>query len=364
MSANRNLGEVIGTGGPDLWHQMGADHAMGQPVPLLTGNLLGSGRSARGFNRIPHAGRTLFMQAGDFAALVEHHFRRSTDFQLPGSFVDRITRLSNRTYLVEATVWNQRVGIQCDNVIVAMGAGPSRPLMAGDDGKLEVKVAELGGYVVGGTDFMSPQWTMPNGHPGRGAVVAVYGGSATAAWAVELALLRQMNMHVWFTRPGTGRGAWAADARFGAAFPAGERNTRIENETRDRRAVLKLTDVTMLPSSDGLPFVGLTFINEAGQTIKLAVDVLVYALGAEHTATSGVRGMLDTPLQTGLVAYYDRSLAVSANPSILAVGSTDRSLMIVGSAMCSLAGFGRRGSESAVLGSHRRAESSCFLKLN
>jgi hypothetical protein len=339
LSVSRNLGMVHGTGGPDLWHQMSPDHAMGQPTQLLTGNLLGSGRTMRGFNQTPRAGTTPFMKARDFAALVEDHLARKAHFQLPGSLVDKIKYVDGK-YQVFITVWNGSVMIVCDNVIIAMGAGPPRPLMVGEDGKLEVNVPAHGGYIVGGTEFMSPNWTMPNGHSGRGAVVAVYGGSATAAWAVELARLRHMQLGVWFTRPGDGASPWDTEARFKAAFPAGERNTRVKEETRDLRAVLKLIDIKMLPSSDGLPFVGLTFTNQAGQTIRLAVDVLVYALGAEHTKDTGIRAMLDAPLQKDLVAYYDRNLAISAKPSILAVGSADGTLMIVGSAMCSLAGFG------------------------
>ncbi len=337
LSANRNLGTVIGTGGPDLWQQIAPTHRMGQPTPLLTGNLL---NAPRGFSTRPQPGTTPFMQAGDFANLVEYHFRSNTHFQFPGSLVDSIKRLPNGQYEVRGRVWGASLTIVCDNVIIAVGPGPARPLMVGENGDIGVDVRGLDGYVVGGTEFMSPNWQMPRGEAMRNRTVAVYGGSATAAWVVELAQMRGMNVVRWFTRPGTGTDAWNVDIRFEAAFPAGSRNTEVRQSTREQRAVLKLTAIKIIRPHEGSPFLGLTFLDEAGHVVKLAVDLLVYALGAAHTRDTGIRAMLDRDTQAQLVAYYDRNLAISARPSLLAVGTGDGSLMIVGSAMCSVAGFG------------------------
>src|SRR6185437_15550850 len=91
-----------------------------------------------------------------------------------------------------------------------------------------------------------------------------------------------------------------------------------------------------------------TFRNEAGDVILQAVDLLVYSLGAEHSARAGVRRMLHGTLAQQLVAFYDRSQAISSRAALLAVGPADRSLMIVGSAMSSAAGF--RGDDLRVQG--------------
>ncbi|SEK42395.1 Thioredoxin reductase [Variovorax sp. YR750] len=337
MSASRTLGTVIGVGGPDLWKQIAPTHKMGQPAPLLTGNLLSG---PRGFNAPPQPGATPFMLAGNFADLVEYHFRSNTHFQFPGSLVDSIRRLPNGQYEVCGRVWSAKLPIFCDNVIIAVGPGPARPLMVGENGDIGVDVRNLDGYVVGGTEFMSPHWKMPRDEDTRGKTIAVYGGSATAAWVVELAKMRGMNVVRWFTRPGNGGDAWNVDVRFEAAFPAGSRNTEVRESTRDQRAVLKLTNIKIIRPHVGSPFLGLEFVDQMEQVIRLPVDLLVYALGAAHTRDTGIRAMLDRDTQAQLVAYYDRNLAISSRPSLLAVGTGDGSLMIVGSAMCSTAGFG------------------------
>lgn len=174
-SANRNLGTIIATGGPDLWHQVDPHHRMGQPKPLLTGNLLDRGRDARGFLVPPQPGRTPFMPARDFARLVDHHFKSHTHFQFPGTFVSGITRLWNGKYVVEARIWEAHIQIECDNVIIAVGPGPARPLMVGENGDIGVDVRGLEGYVAGGTEFMSPEWTMPRGESMQRKTIAVYG---------------------------------------------------------------------------------------------------------------------------------------------------------------------------------------------
>ncbi|HEV3315886.1 MAG TPA: hypothetical protein VG488_02910 [Candidatus Angelobacter sp.] len=334
LSVSRDLGHITALGNPDLWNQMDPQHRMGQPTPLLTGNLLGHGRVDRGFSRTPRQNE--FMRAGVFATVMRHYLRTRSHLRVPGSLVENIVRLPNRQYRVRFSAERERFYTDVDNVIVAMGGGPSRALMAGEDGRLEVNVSGMGGYVVGGNEFLSPAWTMPHGDC-RGKDVVVYGGSATAAWVVEMAEMRRMNVVCWFTRPDERTGNWDPDSRFEPAFPAGGRNARLEVAYQDRRVVRRLTHIKFYP---GANFLGMTFRNQAGEKILLVADLFVYALGFEHTRDAGVRRMLDQAIQDQLVAFYDRNLAISARPSLLAVGTPDSSLMIVGSAMSSSAGFG------------------------
>jgi thioredoxin reductase len=313
---------------------MDPQHRMGQPTPLLTGNLLGHGRVDRGFSRTPR--QPEFMRAGLFATAMRYYLRTQSHFRVPDSLVENIVRLPSRQYRVYFCEGRQKFYMDVDNVIIAMGTGPSRALMAGEDGTLEVNVSGMRGYVVGGNQFLSPTWTMPSGDC-RGKDVAVYGGSATAAWAVEMAEMRGMNVVCWFTRPDDRTGNWDTASRFRDAFPAGGRNSQLEQDYRGVRVVRRLTKVKFFAQAE---FIGLTFRNQANEEVRLAVDLLVYALGAEHTRNAGVRRMLDQAIQDQLVAFYDRNLAISARPSLLAVGTPDSSLMIVGSAMSSSAGFG------------------------
>lgn len=334
-SLNQSLGDVYQVGGRDLWHSVHRGHAMGQPRQLLTGNLLGSGRSDRGFTNTPTTG-TNFMQAGIFADLVQHHLDLHSHANIPETYVSRICAAGQGYSLqLSGSVGGK---IKCDKVIIAMGPGPARALTVGEKNPTDVNIKEFGGYIVGGNEFMDPNWKMPNNESIEDCTVAVYGGSATAAWVVELADMRKMKVLSWFTRPGSGNKPWDENARFSEAFPPGKRNSEVEKNFRGIRTVRKLISITQNSISKKLT---LTFKNEHEQTIVEVVDILVYALGAEHSLKRGIRTILDEELQKSLVAFYDKNLAISSRPSLLAIGTEDRSLMIIGSAMSSEAGFTR-----------------------
>jgi len=334
QSMNLTLDDkVTTTGGPELWRRVGGDHQMGQPAPLLRGNLLSGPRN---FDAPPIPGQN-FMLAKDFAQLLEKHLHEKSQVGLPGEWVENIAPTGSGGYSVTIRRGSVSSHPVFDNVIIAVGPGPARPLMAGDDGKLAVDVQSMGGHVIGGTEFMSPTWTMPG--KGGAGIVAVYGGSATAAWAVELAILRRMHVTLWFTRSGEGKDAWNVEKRFSEAFPPGERNTGVERETKDVRKVLKLKDVRFHKLKIASSFVMLELLDERGMTVLHPVDLLVYALGSAHAANAGLQQMLAKELLSSLVPFYDRNFAISSKPALLGVGTTDRSLMIVGSAMSSSGGF-------------------------
>jgi len=334
QSVQLNPGEKVTTlGGPELWSRMEKDHKMGQPTPLLTGNLLAESRA---FAAPPKLGEN-FMLAKDFAALLDQHLRAKSSATVPGAWVELISREGMGYSVRIKPADSDAIVRKFDKVIIAAGPGPSRPLMAGDDGKVEVNVNGMDGFVVGGTDFMSPDWKLPPQLQTR-PIVAVYGGSATAAWAVELAILRGYNVSLWFTRPGEGASAWDPDKRFSEAFPPGERNVGVETHTRDVRKVLKLVDVRFYKLGIA-SFIMLEFRDQQDTPVRIPVDILVYALGAAHAASAGVRRIIAKGIQDDLVPHYDKNFAITSKPTLLAVGTADRSLMIVGSAMSSAGGF-------------------------
>lgn len=331
----RPLGTTTVLGGPDLWNRLDPHHAMGQPRQLLTGNLLGNRPTDRNFSTRPTPGT--FLSAGIFADAMDSHMRETGAVTAPGSFVKSITK-SGRVYTVHFAWLGFNWHVPCDNVIIATGPGVERPLKGGDDGKLDINVPGFGGRVVNGNDFMSPTWKMPGDTPMKDAIIAVYGGSATAAWVVELAEMRGLYVDLWFTRAADGPKGWDPISRFEAAFPAGGRNSRIQENYLGRRMVLKLTNVEDRNAGKSIL---LSFKNEQNVALEMPAALLVYALGAEHTVTTGVGAMLDPTLRSAMIPYYDRNYALSGTPSILAVGTPDGSLMIVGAAMSSVAGFGK-----------------------
>jgi len=338
----RSLGQRLETvgvmGGPDLWQRMSHDHAMGQPTQLLTGNLLGQGRDVRGFTDT-QLHQPVFLSAGRFSQAIQHYLNQHSIAQLPDSFISRITREGSK-YSLQTQMDGQLVGtIVCDRVIVGAGPGAPRPLADKGHNLTEEEIRAFGGKVIKGNDFMAPDWVIPSGTLHEGTTVAVYGGSATAAWAVELAAMRKMKVVSWFTRPGHGRDGWNAEARFSEAFPAGDRNNTVEADYRAVRHVYKLLRIESADTSSKLKLV---FLQSEGaeNEVDVLVDLLVYALGAEHTLHQGIRSILDVSVASRLVAFYDKNLAISSRPSLLAVGTEDRTFMIVGSAMSSSAGFG------------------------
>lgn len=335
-SLNQTLGTVGVVGGADLWQQLSHRHSMGQPSQLLIGNL-GTGRENKGF--APHQLQDArFMTAGQFSTLIQHYLTHYSDVQLPRSWVHRITKEGSK-YLVAINVEGEigRV-ISCDNVIFAPGPGPTRPLSTEAGDISEEEITGFGKRVIKGNDFMSPGWKTPLSISPEETTVAVYGGSATAAWAVEEAALRRMKVICWFTRPGRDDKAWDVGVRFRDAFPAGDRNNTVEADYSKVRHVYKLISVTAVPESTKLC---LTFEQSDGKRVLTLVDLLIYALGSEHTLTRGVTEVLTPDIVSNLVAFYDKNRAISDEPTLLAIGTEDRSLMIVGSAMSSMAGFGK-----------------------
>lgn len=339
LASLREHRDITVLGGKHLWQKMEPQHRMGQPEPLLTGNLL-PGR--RDFH--PSDAGT-FMHARDFAEIVDATLRRYSSIRIPSSIVTAILPATGG-YEVRVNIQGIPSALFATHVVVALGAGPARALTTfSANGEKNVNVAAMNGRVVAGTDFLSPDWRMPGGGPAEGRTVAVYGGSATAAWVVEQAGVRKMQVVSWFTRPGRGDKAWDVGARFQEAFPAGGRNQQVKVDSENLRSVRELTKVELAGERLFLVAQG-----AQGETWMLAVDLLVYALGADHSGVDGIREKLAPGLHERLVAFYDRNHAISAGKSLLAIGTEDRSLMIVGSAMSSRAGFGGKGTDLAVKG--------------
>ncbi|WP_248797451.1 hypothetical protein [Pseudomonas sp. MWU13-2105] len=337
-SLNQTLGAVGVMGGPDLWQRMSHAHAMGQPKQLLTGNLLGHGRADHGFTAEQLSQRE-YLSAGQFSTAVQHYLTQHSCAQLPDSFISKIVK-DGPKYVLETFLDGALAGtLRCDRVIVGAGPGAPRPLATEEGNLTEENIRDFAGRVIKGNDFMAPDWTSPLHIRPEETTVAVYGGSATAAWAVELAAIRKMKVISWFTRPGRGNGAWSAETRFSEAFPAGDRNNTVEEDYRDVRHVYKLLRVESVAETTKLRLV---FQQSEGaeDIVIVLVDLLIYALGAEHTPDQGIRAILTPSITDNLVAFYDRNLAISSRPSLLAVGTPDRTFMIVGSAMSSAAGFG------------------------
>ena len=132
---------------------------------------------------------------------------------------------------------------------------------------------------------------------------------------------------------------WNAGKRFAAAFPPGSRNLKVNGDYEGVRKVVNMTGVA-LRSAGKYRWLSMQVESETGSEIWFP-DLLVYALGYEHTATAGVGKILDTNLRNELVPYYDRNRSISDKQCLLAIGTQDQSLMMVGSGMVSSGGIDR-----------------------
>jgi hypothetical protein len=170
--------ERIAVGDPHLWQKLDPRHAMGQPRTLLTGQLLGA--QDRGFS---HPGRHGFMGTQEFAELVDRRLARGTE-EVDRGWVTMIRPIhgGRHKYTVDIDVptLGGPITVYVDRIIIATGPGPLRPLEMTTDNE-RVDVSGMGGHVVSGNDFLAPDWRPPKTMFSTRSV-AIYGGSATAAW--------------------------------------------------------------------------------------------------------------------------------------------------------------------------------------
>ena len=332
---NQDLGaEYIG--GPYLWQGMPQDHTLDHPKNLLVGNLLGNSQD-RKVNTPPQVSSDFLVK--DFVNLVEAVLNQAKPFWAPDTTVVSITRVSDGYSVGLSIPEIGPVSISVDQVILANGTGPAYiPTVPGDSNQeINIPVESYKGHVIAANDFLSPQWSPPDNGKCEGKTVAIYGDSVITSWVAEQAHIRGMKVVLWFTRPGSGNEAWNANARFKEAFPPGSPNTKVQADFDNVRKVLSLQEVIL--NEDESIKIGLSLQNESGQTVGYAIDFLVYALGAGHAPNAGIPTILDEDIKSRLIPYYDKNLAISSTPALLAIGTEDKSLMIVGSALNSSAGF-------------------------
>ncbi len=343
----RLVGETFTmTSGKHLWENLDADHIMGQPKHLLVGQTLGTNtdRNRPEGNLNPNT----FMKSGDFAKEVSKtKTALVNDFLADKSRVQGVAEAPKGGYEVtlSSAAPSSLVGdnvkltkVNFDRVVFASGAGPNRPLTIGSSKDAPpVDIKSFKGHVVAGDEFMAPDFKAPKSQIATRSI-AIYGGSATAAWVAELAILRGYKVTLWFTRPGEGDSGFDAKSRFAAAFPAGGRNKKIEDDLEDQRKVLELQEMQLIEAGD-LAYVGLWLKNKAGQTELYVPDLVVYSLGYQHTEKEGVRSLLSSAIMEKMVAFYDFDRSISEDRCLLAIGVPDGSLVVVGSGMSSQFGF-------------------------
>ncbi|MDY7233106.1 hypothetical protein [Hyalangium rubrum] len=298
---------VIGT--PEPWAKRG-HHQMGQPPPLLMLPLEEPDRP-EGFD--PHTSRTPlpsldrppqepFLRSDRFARQIPLNARPDESMgqfannKYRHAWVESVTWVIDRFKVSYRYAAGEKAGrtkyLYARQVIAASGPGPASQTQNYDE------AAPLGVYHTG-DGYLNEQVAV------RGKAVAVEGGSATAAWSVEKALLGGANHVFWFTRPGEDKKgskdlvelgahglARLVEARFSAAFPAGDRNLWLKRCP----AITQIVGTLKAKWSTQEQRLILAF--DSG--LNVAVDQYVAAVGASETAPylgelrNGLKAIVDT----------------------------------------------------------------------
>jgi hypothetical protein len=309
-------GEKVGViGTPEPWAKRG-EHRMGQPshllmLPLEPLESLEAPERPDGFgphtrvdplpalDRPPHEP---FLRSDHFARQIPLNARPDESMgefasnKYRHAWVESVTWVGDRFKVSYRYAAGEKAGLTkylfAKQVIAASGPGPAQDTQNYD------RAAPLGVYHTG-DGYLNEQVEV------RGKAVAVEGGSATAAWSVEKALLGGANHVIWFTRPGEDRKgskdfaelgaaklAKLVEGRFSAAFPAGDRNLWLKSCP----AVTQIVGTVKARWSEQERRLILAF--DTG--LSVAVDQYVAAVGASETAPylkelrNGLKAIVDT----------------------------------------------------------------------
>jgi hypothetical protein len=338
------LSQTVQVGQTEPWHRRG-QHKMGQPASIVGGQMLpGSERSYQ-----QATGKPEQVISEQFVADFLKGFQTSSTFaeqldrlqQINGQrdqalvfdrqTVKRVARSTIMRDYIDVTLSNDMV-LHGTQVIIATGPGAEKQYPA----NMFTGDKPLDWQVLSGPDFMESR-------PPEGArydlgtrpwTVAVSGGSATAAWSVETALIRGYRVETWFQRLAE-KGDNDKQTRFAAAFPPGNRNFMVRSVLNEVGRVINLTKIEVVAGTNALVWprrvVALTF---GDKEPPIYVDQFVYSIGSDFDGAGAIGPMLSTELKNELRPYRDFDRVVSDDGSaVLALGTDDRSLFIVGSAV-------------------------------
>lgn len=358
------LAQTIQVGSTEPWHKRGA-HKMGQPPSIVGGHMLpGSTRRYQQATGKPRVDNRQFVEeflqgfqiSSTYAEQLDRlqmlNGQRDQAIVFDGGVVTSVKR-SNIDGYIDVTV-NNRYVLKGTQVIIATGPGQEREY----DKKMFNGTPEPW-QVISGPAFMEGQTApVPETSKYRRWSVAVAGGSATAAWAVETALVRGYTVKLWFQRKS---GNETKEQRFKAAFPPGDRNYMVKKAVLDSVGLLtNLKTIHVLPADLMVrEKIGLEF--DDGKWVW--VDQFVYAIGSDFS--TGIGAMLSDDLKKEIRPFRDRNRVVSTDgTAVLALGTKDRSLFIVGAAVYNAIGALKSLDPQRDKAKYADVESTDYAKIN
>jgi hypothetical protein len=327
---------VIGPRG--LWAALPGDHRMGQTPNLLAlpGQPTPSATSASG-QSVP--GLNDFLDVNTYQqgllALARKNDQRPGTISSVGtgtgtnkqqiqldSIRARQVGKGIRSGQIKVYTTNPGVTFNADQVIIATGIGPqSKPNPPdGVSGQPDTSL----GYpqLMEGIEYL-------NAPPPYGREVAVFGGSATAAWVAAEAIERSRRL-LWFTRPG--------GSEFRGCTLPGDRNYMILDQTKDLRLLAELRRIDYLPAKRigttllRRPMVKLTLRPTSGDDKICLVDQLIYSIGGNSSDPHALQNLIAREIRSTLQPLRDHNRVLGDDNGVLAISTPDRSLIIIGAA--------------------------------
>jgi hypothetical protein len=281
---------------------------------------------------LPHESRSAYVHSQDFQARLtelEKTTLEALNKQGRKVFIARTARVKKIDRL-EVGVFSLEIDrvsspILANKVIVASGAGPARTLSPDLENLEEAKDMKTATFspqvqerILNYTDILTPTV-----EKARNKDIFVYGGGATAAWAMEVA-----------DRIGKPL-AWVAKNGFKEAVDTGSRVNAIIKRSREIQIEGGIENISYQNEPapvGGKILVKVQTMNSAGSCCY-RVDYLFNCIGQDVYEQNGIPEIISPDIQRKLFPYLDKNYVTGSDQrSMLGWSTNDGDLLIIGAA--------------------------------
>lgn len=272
---------------------------------------------------LPHQPMSAYVHSHDYQSrLIEFekatveslHTKGKEVFIASKERVKRIERTKDDGHLKIKTTSGHTLDV--DKVIIATGAGPARTLEENLQKGLSTPDAKA--RVLNYTDILTPRVEKC-----KDKTVLVYGGGATAAWAMEVAALTAKPV------------AWVGRSGFELAIEAGPRVNAIIVNSRSVQLTGVITSISYLPDEQGGKGKLLIEVSEKENELpkhKFTVDYLFNCIGQEPYELGGLPEIISDDLRDEITPYFDKNCVTGEKGCKLGWSTAKNDVFIIGAA--------------------------------
>ncbi|OEH45496.1 Ferredoxin--NADP reductase [Legionella parisiensis] len=206
--------------------------------------------------------------------------------------------------------------LDVDKIIIATGAGPARTLEENLQKGLSTPDARA--RVLNYTDILTP-----GVEKCKDKTVLVYGGGATAAWAMEVAALTAKPV------------AWVGRSGFELAIEAGPRVNAIIVNSRSVQLTGVITSISYVAGDkdqDGKLLIEVSEKENEPPKHKFTVDYLFNCIGQEPYELGGLPEIISDGLKDEITPYFDKNCVTGEKGCKLGWSTAKNDLFIIGAA--------------------------------